>query len=122
MHVVARLHSFDRAASNAGLSEGEIDAIIDFLAANPDAGEEIVGTGGCRKFRWAGRGKGKSGGYRTITFYSGEMMPVFLVTVFSKGQKANLTAAERGKLKAVTKLIAQEYRRNVTLLKREKSA
>ncbi len=117
LHTVARLHSFDRAAQNAGLSEEEIDAIADFLAENPEAGDEIPGTGGCRKFRWAGRGKGKSGGYRTITFYTGELMPVFLMTVFGKGQKANLTSAERGRLRTVTKLIVQEYRGKVTTLK-----
>ncbi|MGH6779789.1 MAG: type II toxin-antitoxin system RelE/ParE family toxin [Bradyrhizobium sp.] len=122
MHTVARLRSFDRAASEAGLSEGQIDAIVDFLAANPDAGEEMVGTGGCRKLRWAGRGKGKSGGYRIIAFYSGEMMPVFLVTVFGKGEKSNLTAQECGALKALTKQIIQEYRGKVTALERGKRA
>jgi hypothetical protein len=122
MHTVARLHSFDRAATDAGLSEDEIDAIVNFLAVNPEAGDEIVGTGGCRKFRWAGRGKGKSGGYRTITFYSGEMMPVFLVTVFGKGEKSNLTAKERGQLKTLTKQIAQECRRKATPIKRGRSA
>lgn len=110
MHAVARLHAFDRAASDAGLSEDEIDAIIDFLASNPDAGDEMAGTGGCRKLRWAGRGKGKSGGYRTITFYTGEMMPVFLVTVFGKGEKSNLTAGECGALKTLTRQIVQEHR------------
>lgn len=122
MHTVARLHSFDRAADDTGLSEKEIDAIVNFLAENPDAGDEMAGTGGCRKFRWSGRGKGKSGGYRTVTFYSGEMMPVFLITVFSKGEKSNLTAKECGALKALTKRIAQEYRGKVTTLKRGKTA
>ena len=121
MHTVARLHSFDRAAADAGLSEDEIDAIVNYLAENADAGDEMSGTGGCRKFRWAGRGKGKSGGYRTITFYSGEQMPVFLVTVFGKGEKSNLTARERGQLKSLTKQIAQEYRKKVSPLKRGKS-
>ena len=122
MHTVARLHSFDRAASDAGLSEGEVDALINFLAENPDAGDEMAGTGGCRKLRWAGRGKGKSGGYRTITFYSGDIVPVFLITVFSKGEKSNLTAKESGKLKVLTKQIALEYRGKVTTAKRGKTA
>ena len=122
MHTIARLHSFDRAAQNAGLSEKEIDTIVDFLAENPEAGDEMAGTGGCRKLRWPGRGKGKSGGYRTITFYTGELMPVFLVTVFGKGQKSNLTPKECGQLKALTKQIVQEYRKKVTPLKRGKSA
>jgi mRNA-degrading endonuclease RelE of RelBE toxin-antitoxin system len=67
------------------MTEGEIDDLVDFLAANPTAGVEIAGTGGCRKVRFAGRGKGKSGGYRIITFYIGARLPVFLITVFSKG-------------------------------------
>jgi hypothetical protein len=87
----------------------EIADLIDFLAENPSAGEEIVGTGGCRKLRVAGRGKGKSGGYRTITFYSGQEMPVYLLTVFSKGQKSTLTAKECNELRIVTKALVVEY-------------
>jgi hypothetical protein len=41
--------------------------------------------------RVAGRSKGKSGGYRVVWFYSGENFPVFLLTVFGKGEKDNLT-------------------------------
>lgn len=64
--------------------------------------------------RVAGRGKGKSGGYRTITFYTGKNLPVFLVTVFSKGQRSDLTKAERNKMREVTKQIVEEYRQRVT--------
>ena len=70
MHTVAELRSFSRAAERAGMSQDEITDLVLFLAENPTAGDEMVGTGGCRKLRLAGRGKGKSGGYRTITFYS----------------------------------------------------
>jgi hypothetical protein len=120
MHTVARLHSFDRAAKDADLSEDEIADIIDFLAENPEAGDELAGTGGCRKIRVAGRGKGKRGGYRTITFYTGETMPVFLITVFGKGEKSTLTPAESAKLKVLTKQIVQEYRQKVTTLDSQK--
>lgn len=68
-----------------------------------------LGTGGCRKVRVAGRGKGKSGGYRTITFYSGIGIPVFLITVFSKGERANLTKAECNQLATLTRAIKAEY-------------
>jgi hypothetical protein len=57
------------------MTDEETADIVTFLAENPKAGDELAGTGGCRKVRIAGRGKGKSGGYRTITFYSGETMP-----------------------------------------------
>ena len=84
-------------------------ALISYLAANPTAGDEIAGSGGCRKVRVAGRGKGKSGGYRTITFYSGESLPVFLIMVFSKGERATLTQEEVNRLKVITKAIVQAY-------------
>src|SRR5450759_478876 len=103
MHTVARTKPFDIAAKQAGLSEDDVEDLISYLAESPQAGEEIVGTGGCRKVRVAGRGKGKSGGYRTVTFYSGEAMPVFLITVFSKGEKSTLTGKEATALKAITK-------------------
>ncbi|MEZ5840003.1 MAG: hypothetical protein R3D02_06115 [Hyphomicrobiales bacterium] len=41
------------------MSEEDIRDLVDFLAANPDAGEEIVGTSGCRKVRFAIRGNNK---------------------------------------------------------------
>jgi hypothetical protein len=91
------------------MSQDEIDDVVDYLAANPTAGDEISGTGGCRKVRFAGRGKGKSGGYRTITFYSGDQMPVYALTVFGKGEKSNLSPKEKAALKVLTKAIADEH-------------
>ena len=81
------------------------------LANRPNVGNEIPGTGGARKVRIAGRGKGKSGGYRMITFYSGEEIPVFLLTAYSKSERANLSKAERNELKTILAEIAREYRR-----------
>ena len=51
------------------------------------------GTGGARKVRFAGRGKGKSG-YRLITLYSGGDVPVFLLTMFAKGERSDMSKAE----------------------------
>jgi hypothetical protein len=58
MHAVALTHAFIRAAKQAGMTEGEIDSLVDFLAEHPTAGLEIAGTGGCRKLRFAGKGRG----------------------------------------------------------------
>lgn len=69
----------------------------------------MPGTGGCRKLRWSGRGKGKSGGYRAITFYTGIAIPVFLVTVFSKRERVNLTKKEEKGLAVLTRAIVAEY-------------
>jgi hypothetical protein len=113
MHTVVLTHAFVRAAEQSGISEGEIDDLVAYIAANPDAGEAMAGTGGFRKLRFAGRGKGKSGGYRTITFYSGVDIPVYLITVFSKGEKSNLSKRERNQLKAYGKELVEEYRGRV---------
>jgi hypothetical protein len=120
MHAVCETHAFRRAAAKAGMSEDEISALVDYLANNPTAGDVIAGTGGCRKLRWAGRSKGKSGGYRTVTFYSGAMMPVYLLTIFGKGEKANLSDAECNALRALTKTIAAEHQNTVAAMARRK--
>ena len=111
MQTVVETDMFLRDARAVGLSGEEHRRIVDFIAANPDAGQEIPGTGGARKLRFAGKGKGKSGGYRVITFYSGEDIPVFLLNVFAKNEKTDLTQKERNQLKAVLGELAEAYRR-----------
>jgi hypothetical protein len=91
------------------MTDQELEALVDYVAGDPSAGAEIVGTGGCRKLRFAKEGKGKSGGYRIITFYTGSKFPVFLITVFSKGERSNLSKAECNNLRAITKAIVAEY-------------
>lgn len=71
MQTVVELPEFIRQAKHVGLSDGEREDIIDILAAHPELGDEIAGTGGMRKLRVAAPGKGKSGGYRVITFFAG---------------------------------------------------
>jgi len=82
----------------------------------------MQGTGGCRKVRVAGKGRGKSGGYRVITFFTGPDLPVFLITVFGKGETANLTKAERNELAKLTKILVAEYGKRVVCAANEKEA
>jgi hypothetical protein len=107
MHTVIETGSYLTAADEAGLSEAERFDIVTNLAANPMSGNPIRGTGGCRKLRVAGRGKGKSGGYRIVTFYSGVNVPVFLLTVFGKGQKSDLSRAEQNALAKLAATLAE---------------
>ena len=109
MQTVIETADFIKDAKAAGLSEEDRKAIVDFMAENPMAGDEMAGTGGARKVRFAAKGKGKSGGVRIITFYSGEDIPVFLLNVFAKGDKVNLTKAERNALKKVLGGVAEAY-------------
>lgn len=99
MHTVVETPEFLSAARKAGMTDGERLGAIDFIAANPEAGDLIPGTGGCRKVRIARQGKGKSGGYRVVTYYTEVDQPVFLLTVISKGKQANLTDRQKNELK-----------------------
>ncbi|WP_292959676.1 type II toxin-antitoxin system RelE/ParE family toxin [Novosphingobium sp. UBA1939] len=99
MHTVVETPEFLSAARKARMSDEERLGAIDFIAANPEAGDLIPGTGGCRKVRIARQGKGKSGGYRVVTYYTEVDQPVFLLTVISKGKQANLTDRQKNELK-----------------------
>ena len=114
MHTVCETREFQTSAADAGMTRDEIDALIRIVSADPMVGEVMQGTGGCRKVRMPGRGKGKSGGYRIITFFTGNTLPVFLITVFGKGEQANLTKGERNGLERLTKVLAATYGSKVT--------
>lgn len=68
MQAVAETPIFTRQTAKL-FSEDEKREPIDFLAGNPLAGEEIPGTGGVRKVRFAASGRGKQGGARVIYHY-----------------------------------------------------
>lgn len=102
MQTVIETNGYLRDAKDAGMTDDERTAAVDLVAADPESGDVLQGTGGVRKARLAGRGKGKSGGYRIVWYYGGGDIPVFLITVFGKGEKANLTPGERNALRAMT--------------------
>ncbi|WP_010137895.1 type II toxin-antitoxin system RelE/ParE family toxin [Oceanicola sp. S124] len=81
------------------LTEAERAEVVNFLAANPEAGDVMQGTGGVRKVRIAMQGRGKSGGARVIYYYHDETMPLFLFAVYAKNEKDNLSKGERNDLK-----------------------
>lgn len=103
LQTVIETRAYLAAAADAGMTEDERKAASNLIAEHPQSGDIMPGTGGCRKVRVAGRGKGKSGGYRVITYYATAEVPVFLLTVFSKGERANLTKAERNALSVLAK-------------------
>jgi hypothetical protein len=112
-HAVIETADYLRDAKAAGMTDAERRTVVMTLAAIPNAGVDIPGTGGARKLRVAGRGKGKSGGYRVITFYTGRDIPVFLLNVFSKGDRVDLSQAERNELRRELAGLADDYRKGV---------
>ncbi len=110
MHGVLTTPIFEADAARAGLSNDEIMAIVEWLAAHPLAGVVMRGTGGARKVRFAGKGRGKSGGYRTIHYYGGDDIPLFLRALIDKGEKDNLSRAECNALAVELSELAADYR------------
>ncbi len=90
------------------MTDAERVAAVDLVAANPEAGDIIPGGGGVRKVRVAGRGKGKLGGYRVLTYYMTKDEPVYLISVINKSKAANLSDAQKADAKAVAKDIRDE--------------
>jgi hypothetical protein len=113
MQTVIETKPYLAAAAAAGMSETERERTVLILAENPQAGDLMKETGGCRKVRIAKDGEGKSGGYRVITWFGGGDIPLFLLTVFAKGQKANLSKKERNALSKLSGTLRTSLRGNV---------
>jgi len=108
--TVVELPEFRRRVEDL-LAEDEQEKLITYLSVQPKSGVLIQGTGGVRKLRWARSGSGKSGGVRIIYFFYNEFIPLFLLTVFAKNEKENLSKAERNELAVLTRLLVETYRR-----------
>ena len=114
MHAVCETHGFQRAAVEAGMTPDEVTRLTLVVSETPDAGSLIVGTGGARKLRFAPSGRGKRGGYRVVTYFCADDIPVFLMDVYAKGDKVNLSSAERVALKQKLETFARVYRETMS--------
>lgn len=73
-------------------SDEERGAFCAWLAANPEVGDVIPGSGGCRKVRWSIAGSGKRGGARIIYFNRLANGEIWLLVIYSKSVKGNIPA------------------------------
>ncbi|MGB7451727.1 MAG: type II toxin-antitoxin system RelE/ParE family toxin [Lysobacterales bacterium] len=103
--TVAETEPFQRKAGRL-LTENEKSELVAYLAMHPNAGALIKGTGGIRKLRWARSGMGKSGGVRVIYYFHSEKMPLYLLTLFGKSEKSDISLEEKNALsKSVERLV-----------------
>jgi len=91
------------------MTEPEAEDVKTVISADPECGDVMKGTGGIRKVRFAVGGRGKSGGVRVIYYYYNETLPVFLLTVFAKSEKDNLTQRERNDLAKLVRILIESY-------------
>jgi hypothetical protein len=102
--TVAETPLFVRQA-DAIWDEDERLEFVTFIAANPEAGDVIPGTGGVRKVRWSRQGFGKRGGVRVVYFYYDANWPLYLLMVYAKARKADLSPAEKRSVRELTALL-----------------
>ena len=76
-----------------------------FLSERPDAGDIIRGSGGIRKIRWRSKGRGKRGGTRVIYYWLVQEEHIYLLTLYGKGVKDDLTPGERATWRKVVEEI-----------------
>jgi hypothetical protein len=108
MITIVELPEFIRQSKKL-LTEDERSNLINYLATHPTAGVLMQGTGGIRKIRWRREGTGKSSGTRAIYYFHSERYPLFLLTIFGKSEKVNLSQAERNELAKLTRILIEQY-------------
>lgn len=89
------------------LTDDEYKEFQTHLLLDPEAGSIIVGTGGCRKVRWARQGTGKSSGIRAIYYYYNPAGRLYMLLVYPKSEKDSLSAAEKNQLKTVVSVFKE---------------
>lgn len=97
MRTVAETPNFQRYAAQVW-SEAEREEFITFIAASPEAGAVIIGSGGCRKLRWSTAGSGKRGGARVVYFIAHDGV-IWLLIVYKKAKFDNLPTSFLSQLK-----------------------
>ena len=110
--TVIELPDFARDAERIW-SEDERTDFTDYIARCPEAGAVVRGTGGVRKVRWAAKGKGKRGGARVIYFYYTPESPLYLVAAYAKGEREDITEADRKRYAAMAVEMKSMFRRPV---------
>lgn len=97
------------------MDEEQYLQIQNLLATNPEIGTVVPGTGGFRKMRWADerRRKGRRGGLRIIYYYFASLQQIWLLTVYDKGEAADLAPGEKKDLRNAlqAEIIAREGKR-----------
>jgi mRNA-degrading endonuclease RelE of RelBE toxin-antitoxin system len=98
MFVFIETKAFTRLADEH-LSNNELSKLQTYLNDNADAGDIIRGSGGVRKLRWAGTGRGKRGGLRIIYYLRSTQGEIWLLTLYAKNEAESISGPVLKKIK-----------------------
>lgn len=104
MQSVIELPTFVKRAERL-FTQTELRSLIDTIAFNPFAGNEIPGTGGIRKLRFTAKQKGKRGGARVIYYVYDEENPIYLLACYGKNEADDLTESQQKTMRAFAQAI-----------------
>jgi hypothetical protein len=92
-----------------GLADAVLSSVQSDLLDDPERGDVVPGLGGIRKERTPSpsAGKGKRGGLRYMFLYIRHRSHIHLLAIYGKGERVDLTVAEKKALAALTHQIKQ---------------
>ncbi len=106
--TIVETHSFQKESQKI-LGEREVDKLKNFLSLNPQSGDIIPGLRGIRKIRWQVNQKGKTGGARIIYFFYNTNLPIFLLDIYTKSEKSDLSSKEKKMLDNMVDELIDSY-------------
>ena len=89
------------------LSEEEYRIFQIKITSDPGAGKIIIGSGGIRKIRWSGSGRGKRGGSRILYYWYNKQGLLLMLFILKKNEKDDLTKTQ---LKTLKTIVESEYK------------
>ena len=104
--------SFTKRWYALGFDDDDLAELQQYLIKNPDAGDTMVGTGGLKKIRYAFNGRGKSGSARVCYVDFAAFEKNYLIQVFSKDEKQNLSDTEKKNIKIVVQILKKDSAEN----------
>jgi hypothetical protein len=99
-----------RRRANELLTREQQNALIDLVAYEPTCGDVMPGTGGLRKVRIGRGGSGKRGGARVVYYFHDDKVPILLLAIYAKNEKADLTASEKKEFAALVKETVAQWK------------
>lgn len=103
-------NTVDSLIAKRKLNKEDFEDFKKSLAGNPEQGDVIAGTGGIRKVRLKSATKGKSGGFRVCYLYIENRLILFLLFIYAKNEKENLSQSEKAELKQLADSIKRRVR------------